>query len=240
VDGIARRVIEHLAQMRNTLATLPRESQPSQLQDVLGDIYIGLNAVRLDAERLQLKAFISLVDATNKMVRKVLHKPSMRTPSVANTVRAALEMLERLCFAGPETAARDRSVRALVVDDDAIARRAISNALQLCYAEPELAENGEAAIALAASKSFDVIFMDVLMPGIDGFETSALIRELGVNRATPVVFVTSQIDAASRAKAVECDRSGFICKPVLPAEIALMSLIFAIGREISSTNPSNK
>jgi CheY-like chemotaxis protein len=222
--------------MRKSLATLPQEFEQSQLQDVLGNIYIGLTSVRVDAERLQLKAFVSLADATNKVIRKVLESPAMRTPSVANSVRATLEMLEKLCFAGPEIAARNRSVSALVVDDDAIARRAMSNALQLCYAEPELAENGETAVALAADKVFDVIFMDVQMPGIDGFETLGLIREIAENRATPVVFVTSQTDSASRATAAECGASRFICKPVLPSEIALVSLTFAIGREIASND----
>jgi CheY-like chemotaxis protein len=239
-DGFAKRVCGVLAEMRTSLMTLPQEFEQAQLQNVLGHTYIGLNSLRLEAERLQLKAFLNLVDMTNKLIRKVLETPKMRTPSAANTVRAALEMLEKLCFAGPEMAGRDRSVRALVVDDDAIARRVMSNALQLCYVEPELAENGEAAIALGASKTFDVIFMDVLMPGMDGFETSALIRELGVNRLTPVVFVTSQTDATSRARALECNGSGFICKPALPAEIALMSLMFAIGRELSSNNSSKE
>jgi CheY-like chemotaxis protein len=239
-DGFAKRVCGHLSEMRQSLASLPREFEQRQLQDVLGHIYIGLNSAKSDAERLQLKAFVSLVDAMNKVIRKVMEKPEMRTPSVGNTVRTALEMLEKLCFAGPEMTGRDRSVRALVVDDDPIARRAMSNALQLCYTEPELAENGEAAVVLAASTTFDVIFMDVLMPGIDGFETAALIRELGANRATPVVFVTSQTDATSRARAAECNGSGFICKPVLPAEIALMSLMFVIGRGLSSKNGSIK
>jgi CheY-like chemotaxis protein len=238
VEGFAKSACGHLTEMRQSLAALPAEFEQRELQDVLGKIYIGLNSVRLEAERSQLKAFVSLVDATNKVIRKVMEKPTMRTPSVANTVRVALEILDKLCFAGPEMAARTRPVRALVVDDDPIARRAMSNALQLCYAEPDLAENGEAAVVLAASTTFDVIFMDVMMPDIDGFETAALIRELGANRVTPVVFVTSQGDAGSRARAIECNGSGFICKPVLPAEIALMSLIFAIGRELSSNSPA--
>ena len=94
--------------------------------------------------------------------------------------------------------------------------------------KPEIAESGEAALALAETRAFDVIFLDVIMPGMDGFATCSKIRESSLNSTTPVVFVTSQSDAESREKSVRFGGNGFITKPVLPAEIFLTALTFAL------------
>jgi CheY-like chemotaxis protein len=116
----------------------------------------------------------------------------------------------------------------MVVDDEPLSRRAITNALQLAFGKPDSAENGEEAVALAQSKVFDVIFLDIMMPEMDGFETCSKIRETKLNGTTPVIFVTSQRDTESREKAFEAGGNGFISKPVLPAEIFLTALTFAL------------
>ena len=66
----------------------------------------------------------------------------------------------------------------------------MSNALQLRFGKPECAHSGEAALAMAAQRTYDLIFMDVRMPGIDGFMTCSIIRKTLANRSTPVVLVT--------------------------------------------------
>jgi CheY-like chemotaxis protein len=71
-------------------------------------------------------------------------------------------------------------------------------------------------------------------PELDGFETATQLRLSGTNRETPVVFVTSLTDSASQTKAEASGANGFICKPVLPAEIALLSLTFATGRGLGT------
>jgi CheY-like chemotaxis protein len=116
----------------------------------------------------------------------------------------------------------------LVVDDDPVARRAISGALQLALEKPESAESGEAAVARAAEKSFDMIFLDILMPGMDGFTTCSKIHETSGNSKTPVVFVTGRSDMESRDQAMLSGGSGFIPKPVLPAEIRVTALTFCL------------
>ena len=215
--------------MREALAALPEGATQARVHDVFGEVYIGLHSVKSEGERRQLNAFVKLADAAGKLLRKVMEKPESMTPSVFHTIQTALDTLERLCLAASEVGMRDISIRALIVDDDLIARHAMSNALQLSYAQPDVAENGEAALSAANAVKFDVIFMDVLMPGLDGFETVTRIRESGLNAVTPIVFVTSLTDADSRAKAVNCGGSGFICKPILPAEIALLALTSTIA-----------
>jgi len=127
-------------------------------------------------------------------------------------------------------------MRFLVVDDDPVARRAISGSLQATFGRPDSAESGEAALALAGEKQFDLIFMDVRMPGMDGFKCCSKIHETAANSKTPVVFVTSHGDLESRAEAIMAGGSGFIPKPVLSSEIRLMALTFSLRGRVDNLN----
>jgi CheY-like chemotaxis protein len=145
-----------------------------------------------------------------------------------------VDLLDDLCVAGvrPDLADNPR-VNILVVDDDPLTRRAISVALQTAFLKPDNAEDGESALTLAAEIPYDVIFMDVQMPGIDGFTACAKIHETIPNRTTPVVFVTSQTDAASREKSTASGGRDFVTKPFVFVEITVKALMFALRNRLA-------
>jgi two-component system sensor histidine kinase BarA len=116
----------------------------------------------------------------------------------------------------------------LVVDDDPVARRAICGAIQLAFSKPDTADMGEEAVAAAEQKAFDVIFLDVEMPGMDGYAACAKIRKSALNSRTPVVFVTSHCDMESRAKAALAGGQDLVPKPALAIEVSLRALSFAL------------
>jgi CheY-like chemotaxis protein len=179
-----------------------------------------------------LRATCQLASALAKLVAKLLDRPVLTPPSAVHAIAEAVRLLEELSprDVGPDLS--DPPIRVMVVDDDPVSRRAISNALQLIFGKPDNAENGEAAVALAESKIFDVIFLDILMPDMDGFDTCSKIRKTRSNGATPVVFVSGQNDAESKEKSLQCGGNGFISKPVLPAEIYLTALTFSLRRRV--------
>ena len=116
-------------------------------------------------------------------------------------------------------------VRLLAVDDDPISRRAMSLALAKAFNAPDLAPDGLTALALAGRQTYDVIFLDVEMPGMDGFELCTKIHETELNRTTPVVFVTRHSDFDSRAKSTELGaRGSHLGKPFLVFEITVKAL----------------
>jgi CheY-like chemotaxis protein len=87
-----------------------------------------------------------------------------------------------------------------------------------------LAGGGEQALELANKNTYDVIFLDIDMPGMDGFELCEKIRETSINKKTPIVFVTSHNNLESRTKLVTKGAQDLIGKPYLPAEITLKAL----------------
>ena len=152
-----------------------------------------------------------------------------REESTLLTVATAVDLLHDLCASGVKAdLAANPPIRLLVVDDDPVALRVIGSALQMAFGKPESADCGEAALALTNEKPFDAIFLDVLMPGLDGFTTCLRIHETAQNRGTPVVFVTGHSDFKARSQASVSGGSDFIAKPFLKAEIIVKALAFAL------------
>jgi CheY-like chemotaxis protein len=107
--------------------------------------------------------------------------------------------------------------RVLVVDDSALIRNAMVAALEPFGLEIETAEHGEAALAKAAAAAWDLIFLDVVMPVMDGPTALRALRAGG--DATPVVLATSVSTAAIVAAAIKLGGVHYIAKPFTPPQI---------------------
>jgi CheY-like chemotaxis protein len=167
--------------------------------------------------------------ALEALLKRLHQNAKSVTPSTLNTIVNALTTLERLCVRGIEQKlAHCPPVKILVVEDEILARRAIVGTLQLAFEKPESANDGAEALNLALQKTYDVIFSDIEMPLLGGFDFCTRIREAGPNRETPVIFITSHIDFESRAQASRSGGSDFIAKPFLPIEITVKALTFAL------------
>ena len=80
------------------------------------------------------------------------------------------------------------------------------------------------ALRLATDNPYDLIFLDVQMPGMDGFELCSKIRLLPTNKTTPVIFVTSLTDFKSRARSSLSGGTDLIAKPFMFIELAVKAL----------------
>jgi CheY-like chemotaxis protein len=104
--------------------------------------------------------------------------------------------------------------RVLVVDDNSIAQTIATHALRRQSFEVQCASEGRVALQMASISRFDVILMDLQMPGWDGFETVEQIRQLPGYRETPIIAVTANCSDDYRAKAAKSGMQGFLAKPV--------------------------
>jgi len=101
----------------------------------------------------------------------------------------------------------------LVVDDDPTQRYLCREALETAGFLVREAESGAAALGVFASCNPDVILLDVVMPGMDGFATCSRLRAQEAERSTPILMVTGLDDIASIEKAYTTGATDFISKP---------------------------
>ncbi len=118
---------------------------------------------------------------------------------------------------GPEAEEDERPMRVLVVDDHDINRRAIQLILQPLGCDIATAADGMSALKICDAETFDLIFMDVRMPELDGRETTRRIRAGGgPNAGTPVIAVTADTSPEDIAACTAAGMTYFVPKPITP------------------------
>ena len=113
-----------------------------------------------------------------------------------------------------------RPLRVLIVDDHDINRRAVQLILQPLGCEITQAADGMAALAATQAEAFDVIFMDVRMPELDGRETTRRLRATaGANQFVPVIAVTADTSDEDVKACAAAGMTWFVAKPLTPATL---------------------
>ncbi|MDP1822261.1 MAG: ATP-binding protein [Archangium sp.] len=122
--------------------------------------------------------------------------------------------LERASRPSPTTVAVEAFApfRALVVDDNQINRRVAHAFIGLLGGTTEEAADGFQAVFVASQRCFDVILMDLQMPGLDGLEATSRIRAAGV--LTPIIALTAAAESETRAACLQAGMVGCLAKPV--------------------------
>lgn len=123
-------------------------------------------------------------------------------------------------FAGEETAYRASfeapTASLLIVDDNELNLQVESKLLQATKIETDLAHSGKECLEMTARKKYDAIFMDHLMPEMDGIEALKEIRAQrgGLNRETPVIVLTANAGSENQALYTANGFDGYLLKPV--------------------------
>jgi two-component system, OmpR family, response regulator MprA len=108
-------------------------------------------------------------------------------------------------------------VRILVVDDERAVREALERALRLEGYEVELAEDGREALFSLARHGVDAIVLDVLMPVMDGLETSRKLRRQG--NTTPILMLTARHEVSDRVAGLDAGADDYLVKPFALEEL---------------------
>jgi len=115
-----------------------------------------------------------------------------------------------------------KNAKVLVVDDIDINLIVAEAMLQIFEIMPDLALRGRDAVDMAEKKQYDVIFMDQMMPEMDGFETMRLIREIRPEyKNTPIIALTANVMNNAEKMFIENGFNGFLAKPI---EIDVLNL----------------
>jgi CheY-like chemotaxis protein len=235
------RAATHLGPLRELSQKILQVTDVEVRQSLLAEGFLRINSLAAKTGLAVVHPGHQVSIALEGLFRKLLESPKNVTASALNTIAAAVDLLADLCVPGVAADfAINPPIRLLVVDDDLIARRALTGVLQTTFEKPESVDSGEAALALAAEKQFDVIFLDVIMPGLNGFEVCAKIRATVPNHATPVVFVTSQNDSHTRDQMSHCGGDDLLGKPFLTAEITVKAFTFALRGRLAQIKTQSR
>lgn len=107
----------------------------------------------------------------------------------------------------------------LVVDDTPANLGVVLESLGSAGFRVLMAESGARALELLAKQAVDLVLLDVMMPGLDGFATFARLRTEPSGRDLPVLFMTAVDDPAQKVRALEAGAVDYISKPVHPPEV---------------------
>ena len=122
----------------------------------------------------------------------------------------------------------DTRVSILVVDDNFAKRMALKAVLVPLGYDIVEADSGVAALRCLMEQEFAVILLDVLMPGMDGFETAALIRQRRQSEMTPIIFITAyRSDDITKSNRYAEGAVDFMFAPVPPEELRAKVSVFA-------------
>ena len=126
----------------STVPTIFQTPDEKARQEMLGDFYLRLHALTPAANSAPGHPALRMSAALEGLLKKLLESPKHCTSSTLLTVTAAVDVMSDLCRSEvkPELAL-DPPIRLLVVDDDPVARRAITCALQMAFEKPESADS---------------------------------------------------------------------------------------------------
>jgi adenylate cyclase len=149
-----------------------------------------------------------LLGEVDRMVEVVAAPPVEIVGNVLQTIKPL----------GDSEVADPRSVasRILVVDDNASNRDLLSRRLQREGYRVTSAEGGAAALAMIAAEGFDLVLLDLMMPGMSGFEVLSRLKADGGTRHIPVIMVSALDELDSTVRCIEAGAEDYLPKPFNP------------------------
>ena len=128
-------------------------------------------------------------------------------------------------------------MRVLVVDDNVVNRKVVGKMLERFGAGADFAVNGLEGSELAAAADYDLVFMDMQMPVMDGLEATRRIRALDGPRArVPVVALTANVLAEARQAAENAGLDAFLSKPIQTEELEQTLARFRRAKKVSGSS----
>ena len=210
------------------------ENEVSRLRHVY-DLYRRVHALNGNAALAGLEQIAHMSGAFEALLKEIYEKPKNINASTIRTIASAVDFMGLLFERGTMPERQNIPVsKILVVDDEAISRRAIVYALEKAKLKSTDINDPEKALQLLAENDYDLIFLDVDMPGMTGFELCAKLRAMPHLKKTPVVFVTAMNDFDSRTSSTMAGGNDFIGKPFLFIELTVKALIYVMRARLQA------
>lgn len=215
-----------LAVSRSRQYTLVPPAERAKAEIVLVDVD-DANAVKEWRGFNEQHRHIPIVKVTKKVPPADAADIYLRLPLI---IKRVLETLDKVYIPGsigddipvppPPPSPTPRSgVRALVVDDALPVRKAMEHQLGSFGMQIDFAETGEEALEFTKKHVYDIIFLDLMLPGIDGYKVCKTIKSEKMSKNTPVVMLTGKGGRFDKLKGTMAGASVYLTKPVEPEKL---------------------
>ena len=230
---ISSSIVESVNQMRHCLPGLT--THPPDPSAVLA-LWAHSHAFASRVGFLPGSALSQVSAAFEVLMSDLNLMPEEINPSTLRTIGQAIDFISLLGTRSAGLAAPDsRNSKILVVDDEESARRFISEAMKLSELTVDTAESPSVAVQKLRGRTMDLIFLDVGMPEMSGFELCQQIRTMPEHQKTPIVFLTGMATFQNKAQASLSGGNDFVGKPFNLAELALKALMWVFRGRMCMT-----
>lgn len=153
--------------------------------------------------------------------------PEQTNPSILRTLGQSIDFLSTLLPDDTRHLLKDPgAAQVLVVDDEDGARKIIMAAMRLANLKSMAADTPSTGLSALGVQGFDLIFLDVGLPEMTGFELCTKIRALPMHEKTPIIFITGMATFQNRVQSSLSGGNDFVGKPFSIAELGLKALIW--------------
>ena len=227
VDGaLLRRIIdttpEALNGMRRHLhAFIKNQAETGLLEQLL----LNLRGLTEQTSHANLTSVHTMAYALEQLIADLMKIPCQINPSTLRTVSQSLDFLATLLDEKNLSRTKDPYLSNIfAVDDDHEARRVIRSAMEMVSLKVTCAEDPKTTLAVLNEQRFDLIFIDVGLPEMNGFDLCTKIRKLPDHKKTPVVFLTGAVTVQNRVQSSLSGGNDFIAKPFNLLELGVKAL----------------
>ena len=228
---------EMLSGIRSALQVLVKAEDDSTRTTQLNELYRRVHAITGGAGVAGLRTISQFSSALEALLKELYDQPRNINASTLRTIAHSVDFLGVL-FGSNREASNHKPIGIMIVDDEVLSRRAVIMALEKGDLKPVAVADPAVALALANDNQFDLVVLDVDMPGLNGFDLCAKLRALPAYKSVPVMFVTSLSDFDSRAKSMMSGGNDFIAKPFLFTELNLKVMTYVLKSRMQPAKPA--
>src|SRR5258706_3836454 len=202
-----------------------------EAKDYLNRVYQSIRLVSTRAGLAGCGKIAQLTGTIEAMLfEQITRSNGDMSPSSIQTLAKAVDCLDRLFTSGNTGSGEPTSkARVLLVDDDQICNMSNEVALKRANYETASVSDGSAALDTLSDNHFDLILLDINMPGMDGVEVCQKLRRIPHHKTTPVIFVTLHGDFQTHAQSLLSGGDDLISKPISPLELIVKSTVFLLS-----------
>ena len=182
---------------------------------------------------LNLKAVVTLACALEALTFDIHEMPELLNPSTMRTLGQGIDLLGKLLEEDRWTQVKHPSdARILVVEDDPNAQQLITASIKLVQLDALAFASPTAGLGSLQTGIFDLVFLDIGLPEMNGFDLCTKVRALPQFEKIPIVFLTGMATFQNRAQSTLSGGNDFIGKPFNVRELGIKALIWVFKGQL--------